>query len=90
MDLTPILVAAVPSILTALVTVVVATRLGIGPLNSEVRDQRQALVATLKDRVSILEEENAKLKAENEELKERVGRLETTLLELAVEKLKEK
>ena len=86
MDLTLILVAAVPSIITAMATIIIGTKLGVGPLNAEVRDQRAALVATLKDRVSSLEKENAALKQENEDLKRRVDRLEERLLDLALDR----
>lgn len=84
--MTIVLAGAIPAIITALVTLVLASRFGLGPVSKEAREQGQVLVGTLKDRVSYLEQENKRLKEENKRLEARLSQVEQRLLDIALGK----
>lgn len=70
------LVATIPPIIAVIASFVLAARWGYGPLAKEANEQKGVLVSTLKTRVEALEAENARLRADNVALKERVKYLE--------------
>lgn len=87
-----ILVSAGIAFAIAFGSVVVARRAGISDIDAVVREQRGALVSTLKTRVEHLEAENERLhkdieylKRENEQLRTEVARLQRHIIERDLE-----
>lgn len=78
----PVISAATISIAAAIATFVFARRLGLTNVQREAAFQESRLVATLKDRLTILEEENRQLKEEVSRLERRYERLERDYEEL--------
>jgi len=71
----------------ALATLFLARRAGLTDVQREVREERGALVDTLRGRIALVEEENGRLrsdveylKRENEQLRAEVQRLEQHIL----------
>jgi uncharacterized protein HemX len=78
----PVLTAATLSIAAAVATFVFARRLGLTSVQREAAFQETRLVATLKDRMALLEEENRQLREEVARLERRYERLERDYEEL--------
>lgn len=85
-QLAGVLVPAAVAFLIALATLYVSRKAGLSDIDAAVDVQRGMLVSTLKTRVELLEQENARQKAEierlereNDDLRRRVDRLERAL-----------
>jgi len=77
------LIATLAPIITALGVYWAGKKLGAGPVAHDLREQRGALVQTLKIRVDTLEHENADLRRDLDEEKERVSELERDKIKLS-------
>jgi len=92
-----IAVAAVSAFVASLGAWAVYQRMGLSGVQREVRSERGALIATLKNRVEHLEEENQRLTKENEllrhdvaSLREQVRQLQADLIGITVHKRRSK
>lgn len=71
-----LLIGTLGPVITAVGVYITGKRLGLGGVAIDLREQRGALVATLKTRVDTLEHENADLRRDLEEERQRVSKLE--------------
>jgi cell division protein FtsB len=83
-DWTFIVAGILPAAITAIVAIYGATKLGVGPIVKQADEQTDRLIERLQQRVRDLEEENARLRAENQNLEVRVARLEGQLLDFFI------
>lgn len=86
-----VIVPAAIAFLAALGTLYLARKAGLSDVDAAVREQRGALVATLKTRVDHLEAENRRLqsdidylKHENEQLRTEIARLSAELIRIGI------
>lgn len=84
MEWAVIAAGAIPAAFTALLTLAVGTKMGLGPVVKERREEDAALITTLRHRLDLVERENATLKADNAQLARRLERLEDRVLRNAL------